>query len=314
MKMRNSGNAPMHSSSLLDLLRAEVLGHFVNIPEEQRDVSTALPYLSFIRFTRPTELSRGMLEPSMCLVLQGTKKVLIGTEITHYGSGSYVLSAIDMPVSGQVVEASAAQPYLGIRIDLDAKEIAAQVIESNIPVPKNSRSRAGAYVEESDDELQDAFLRLLRLLRKPRDLAALAPLVKQEILYRLITAKDGDVLGQTVLAHYQEKGVNQAIHWIKTNYAEPMQIEKLAKTVSMSVSNLHHRFKAITVMSPLQYQKQIRLLEARKLLLSGNIEAATVAFKVGYESPSQFSREYRRLFGASPLQDMEYLKHHELDR
>lgn len=314
MKTRNHDNKPVLPFDPLALLRAEVLNHFSGIPEEQRDVRTALPYLSFIRFTRPTELSRGMLEPSMCLVVQGKKKVLIGTEITHYGSGSYVLSAIDMPVSGQVVEASVAEPYLGVRIALDAREIAAQIIERKIAIPKKSGARAAAYVEAADAELQDAFLRLLRLLKKPRDLAALAPLVKQEILYRLISAKDGDVLGQTVLAHYQEKGVNQAIHWIKTNYAEPMHIEKLAKTVSMSVSNLHHRFKAITVMSPLQYQKQIRLLEARKLLLGGNIEAATVAFKVGYESPSQFSREYRRLFGASPLQDMEYLKQHELDQ
>ncbi|HTD02540.1 AraC family transcriptional regulator, partial [Undibacterium sp.] len=150
MKMRNSGNSSILPSSPLDLLRAEVLSHFKNIPEEQRDMPTALPYLSFIRFVRPTELSRGMLEPSMCLVLQGKKKVLIGTEITHYGSGSYVLSAIDMPVSGQVTEASVAEPYLGVRIALDAKEIAAQIIDGKIAIPKNSRSRAGAYVEASD--------------------------------------------------------------------------------------------------------------------------------------------------------------------
>lgn len=314
MKIHDNGDNSGFSYAPLDLLRDEALSHFDGVPESQRDVGSALPYLSFIRFTRPTELTRGMLEPSMCLVLQGRKKVLIGSQISHYGRGSYVLSAIDMPVSGQVSEASLAEPYLGIRITLDPREIAAQIIEHKLTIPKNSPPRAAAYVEAADTELQDAFLRLARLLKKPRDLAALAPLVKQEILYRLISAKDGGLLGQTVLAHHQEKGVNQAIHWIKTNYAEPMQIEKLAKAVSMSVSNLHHRFKAITVMSPLQYQKQVRLLEARKLLLGGHIEAATVAFKVGYESPSQFSREYRRLFGASPLQDMEYLKHHELDQ
>ncbi|WP_211441209.1 AraC family transcriptional regulator [Collimonas humicola] len=314
MKIHSNGDNPGFPSVALDLLRDEALSHFGGVPETQRDVRTALPYLSFIRFTRPTELTRGILEPSMCLVLQGKKKVLIGSEISHYGRGSYVLSAIDMPVSGQVSDASLAEPYLGVRIALDAREIAAQIIEHKLAVPKNSQPRAAAYVEAADAELQDAFLRLARLLKKPRDLAVLAPLVKQEILFRLISARNGGLLAQTVLAHDQEKGVNQAIHWIKTNYAEPMHIEKLAKTVSMSVSNLHHRFKAITVMSPLQYQKQVRLLEARKLLLGGSIEAATVAFKVGYESPSQFSREYRRLFGASPLQDMEYLKHHELDQ
>lgn len=300
----DSSNLP----NLLTLLCAEVAPYFDGVPATQRDVATAIPYLSFIRLSQPTALSRGMLEPSMCLVVQGRKKVLIGNKVSHYGVGSYVLSAIDMPVSGQIVEASADAPYFGIRIDLDPREIAALIIEMNIPAPPRRILRAGAYVEESDRELQETFLRLLRLLRKPKDIPALSRLLKQEIIYRLITANSGDVLYHTVLSHYQEKGVNEAIQWIKQNYAQPMSIEQLAKKVSMSVSTLHHRFKATTVMSPLQYQKQTRLLEARRLLLTGSMEAATVAYEVGYESPSQFSREYRRLFGASPLQDMEFLR------
>lgn len=299
-------------SETLEQLRAEVFSHFRGVAHDQRDVQTALPYLSFIRISRPTELNRGMLEPSMCLVLQGRKAMLIGTDITEYGAGSYVLSAIDMPVSGQVIRASRAEPYLGIRIALDPVEIAAVMMESGIVIPRSGGTRAGAYVEESDVELQGAFLRLVKLLDKPVDLPALSRLVKQEILYRLLTAADGDALGRAIISHAQEKGVTEAIGWIKANYAKPMTIESLARKVSMSVSNLHHRFKAITVMSPLQYQKQIRLLEARRLLLGGEQEAATVAFKVGYESASQFSREYRRLFGASPLQDVASLRQSEL--
>jgi hypothetical protein len=144
MKPRTKTVPPAGASDTLDLLRAEVLGHFRGVTADQREVQTALPYLSFIRFTQPTELSRGVLAPSMCLVLQGKKRILIGQDVTAYGSGAYVVSAIDMPVSGQVVEASRARPYLGVRIDIDPKEVAALIIESRIAVPKTPGSRAGA--------------------------------------------------------------------------------------------------------------------------------------------------------------------------
>ena len=162
-------------------------------------------------------------------------------------------------------------------------------------------------------ELQDAFVRLLKLLAAPADRAALAPLVKQEILYRLLSGPSGAMLYHTLLGERREQGVSAAILWIKQHYDQPMKIEELARAVSMSPSVLHRRFKAVTVMSPLQYQKRMRLTEARKLLLAGSMEAATAAYRVGYESPSQFSREYRRLFGASPLQDAEFLRHRDIE-
>lgn len=304
----------MNTSDTLISLRDEALRLFRDAPDHQLDLATAIPYLSFIRRTQVTELNKGMLEPSLCLVLQGKKKILIGQKIIHYGVGNYVLAAIDMPISGQIMEASPSAPYLGLKIDLDPKEITALIIETGMAPPKTQLASPAAYVDESDADLQDALLRLVRLLKKPSDITVLSGLIKQEIFYRLLTAKEGGALYRTLLSSYREKGINAAIHWIKDNYAQPMEIEQLAQRVSMSVSNLHHRFKAITTMSPLQYQKQTRLLEARKFLLAGNVEAATAAFKVGYESPSQFSREYRRLFGASPLQDMEYLKHCQLDQ
>ncbi|WP_051516540.1 AraC family transcriptional regulator [Herbaspirillum sp. RV1423] len=310
MKTPAANPAEPAASDPLAQLRAQVATHFDGVPPGQRDVHTAIPYLSFIRLSQPTALNRGMLEPSMCLVVQGRKKILIGNSVSHYGVGAYVLSAIDLPVSGQIVEASAELPYYGVRIELDPREIAALIIELDIAAPPKRTSRVGAYVDESDSELQQAFLRLVALLKTPRDIPAMSRILKQEIMYRLIAAKNGDVLYHTVLAHYQEKGVNDAIRWIKENYAQPMSIEQLAKQVRMSVSTLHHRFKAATVMSPLQYQKQTRLLEARRMLMTGSMEAATVGYRVGYESPSQFSREYRRLFGASPLQDVEFLKQH----
>jgi AraC-like DNA-binding protein len=312
--MEAAMNSPDNYLDTLTLLRDEALRLFRGAPAHQLEVATAIPYLSFIRRPQPTEMNKGMLEPSLCLVLQGKKKVLIGQQIIDYGIGNYVLAAFHIPVSGQITEASQAAPYLGLKINLDPKEITALIIESGMqPPPQIRHTGPGAYVDESDADLQDALLRLVRLLHKPADIPILSHLIKQEIFYRLLTAKEGGALYQTLLASYREKGINAAIHWIKDNYAEPMEIEQLAQRVSMSVSSLHHRFKAITTMSPLQYQKQTRLLEARKFLLGGNVEAATAAFKVGYESPSQFSREYRRLFGASPLQDMAYLKHHQVE-
>ena len=293
-----------NTSAALDALRAEVFARVRGISEEQREIPSMLPYLSFIRIARPTEMSHGILRPSMCLVVQGEKRLLIGKSVTRYGGGAYVVSAIDMPVSGQVTDASRGKPYLGVRIDLDPRELSDVIIDAELTVPNSAASRVGAYVEQADDALHDAFLRLVRLLATPRNAAPLGRLIKQEILYRLLTAENGAALARTVLAYHQEKGVHDAIEWIKKNYDKPMKIEKLARTVSMSVSSLHHRFKAATVMSPLQYQKQVRLLEARRLLLAGDTEAATVAFKVGYESPSQFSREYRRFFGAPPLRDI----------
>lgn len=308
MNTRTETARPPAAAETLELLRAEMDAHFGGAGDHRQDLPTAIPYLSFIRFNAATTLNKGMLEPSVCLVVQGRKKILIGPDITQYSAGSYVLSAVDMPVAGQVVEASPATPYLGLRIALDPKEIAALIVDMEIPAPPATGMRSGACVDAAGPELQDAFLRLVKLLRRPADIPVLSRLLKQEILYRLLTAESGATLYQ-VLEHRHRDGINRAIQWIRANYAKPMRTAALARAAGMSISSLHRHFKAVTVMSPLQYQKQIRLLEARQLLLSGRVEAATAAFAVGYESPSQFSREYRRFFGASPLQDAASLKH-----
>jgi len=290
-------------------LRRVLLRHFAGVPAGQRDVATAIPWLTFIRIAAPTPTGQGMLEPSLCLLVQGAKQLLLGQDILHYGPGSYVLAAVDMPVSGQVTTASAAQPYLGIRIDLDPKEVAAFLLEMQPAVPPVQEGRPAAYIEQADAALLDVFRRLLELLDRPRDVAVLARLLKQELTYHLLMAPSGGILAQAVLGNAGERAVGQAIRWIRDHYDEPLSIDALARHVRLSSSVLHRRFKQVTVMSPLQYQKHVRLLEARKLLMNGGVEAATVAFRVGYESPSQFSREYRRLFGAPPLRDAEQLRH-----
>jgi len=279
-------------------------------PSDGDDLPTGLPWLSLVRRVMTTAVGRGMLQPSMCLMVQGDKEMLVGERVLRYGPGDYVQAAMAVPVAGRILQASAAEPYYGIRIDLDPKEVAALILEMQLPVHPERDEVPVVTVEPAGDALLDAFLRLLRLLDRPRDLAVLGRLVKQEIIYHLVTAPGGITLTRGVLGGQRERAVSRAISWIREHYNEPLKVSSLAEVVHMSPSVLHRRFKAATVMSPLQYQKQVRLLEARKLLMAGDIEAASVAYQVGYESPSHFSREYRRLFGASPLQDAQQLRGH----
>jgi transcriptional regulator GlxA family with amidase domain len=213
-----------------------------------------------------------------------------------------------MPVAGQVTAATKQAPYLGVRIDFEPREVATFILDMQIAAPP-LQDLPATYVEHADAGLLDVFERLLALLDKPRDVAVLSRLLKQELFYHLLMAPGGAALNMAVRGGGKEKAIGEAIMWIREHFDQPLRIETLAKAVRMSTSVLHRRFKAMTVMSPLQYQKHVRLLEARKLLMAGGVEAATVAYQVGYESPSQFSREYRRLFGASPLQDAEQLRH-----
>jgi AraC-like DNA-binding protein len=269
---------------------------------------TNIPFLTFLRSNKPTQLSTGIMRPSVCFVAQGGKKVLIGKEIIHYKAGNYIVAAIDMPFSGQIEYASELIPYLGIKLELDPAEITSVILDSKMPRPADKKLTPGAYIEGYDPDMQDALLRLIKLLNKPQDIKFLAPSIKREIIYRLLMAENGYLLYKNVIPEHQELGIGKAISLIKENYSLPLKIVNLAKEINMSVSSFHHKFKTITTMGPLQYQKQIRLLEARKLLLTGTIDAATACFKVGYESPSQFSREYRRLFGAPPLKDIQNLR------
>nr|WP_314547484.1 AraC family transcriptional regulator [uncultured Massilia sp.] len=289
-------------------LRALVARRLAGLPDGDVDLATDLPWLWLIRRSRPTAVGRGILTPSACLLVQGRKEMLVGQQVLHYGPGSYVQAGIAMPVSGRVVEADAATPYYGIRIDIDPKEVAAFVLEMGLALPMPDADPPAVTVEHADEALLETFVRALRLLDAPRDVPVLGRLLKQELIYRMMTAPGGATLSRGVTGGQRERAVGEAIHWIRTHYNEPLRIDALARTVHLSPSVLHRRFKAATVMSPLQYQKQVRLLEARKLLMSGDIEAASVAYEVGYESPSQFSREYRRLFGASPIRDAEQLR------
>jgi AraC-like DNA-binding protein len=292
----------------ISLLRALLAQRMAGHPAGPLDLPTGLPWLWLIRRPAPTPVGRGILMPSACLLVQGEKEMLVGQQVLRYGPGSYVQAGTPMPVSGQVTGASEAAPYYGIRVDLEPKEIAAFMLEMQLALPKDGGEPPMVSVERAGEAMLEVFVRVLRLLERPRDLAVLGRLLKQELIYHLLCAPGGATLGHGAAGGQRERAVGEAINWIRTHYNEPLRIDALARSVHMSPSVLHRRFKAATVMSPLQYQKQVRLLEARKLLMSGEAEAASVAYEVGYESPSQFSREYRRLFGAPPLKDAEQLR------
>lgn len=298
----------LSEKALVDQLRELVERRLHGAAGEDVDHTTELPWLSLIRRAKPTTVGRGILTPSACLLVQGEKEILVGQQVLHYGPAHYVQAGVAMPISGRVIKADDDAPYLGIRIDIDPREIAAFLMEMLPALPPPPLDPAAITVEHADAGMLDTFVRLLRLLDRPRDLAVLGRLIRQELIYRLVTAPGGATLTCGIAGGQRERAVGDAITWIRNHYNEPLSIDALARTVHMSPSVLHRRFKAATVMSPLQYQKQLRLLEARKMLISGDVEAASVAYEVGYESPSQFSREYRRLFGASPMRDAEQLR------
>ncbi|QHW30127.1 AraC family transcriptional regulator [Paenibacillus rhizovicinus] len=267
---------------------------------------TSVPFFSLVLRSKPTAIIPGVLTPSFCLILQGTKKLQLGQDTLYYGAGDYLVSLIDIPASGQVADATSQSPYIGLRIDITAEEIASVTEDAGISVkPLDHKLGPGAYVGKSDEHLQQLFIRLLELRDKPEaEIRFLSSLIKREIIFRLLTGDYGHLFVKRVFMDQQNEGISTAIAWIKENYNRTFTIEEVAKSSNMSVSGLHHKFKAVTTMAPLQYQKQLRLQEARRLMMHGFANATAAALEVGYESPAQFSREYRRLFGLPPLQDM----------
>ena len=246
-----------------------------------------------------------MHDPAFCLIAQGRKQVMLGEQTLIYDPARYLVVSVDLPVVGHIVEASPERPYLGIKLNLDMAALGELVADLDEPPPGNP---PGLAVYDADPALIDAVCRLLRLLDRPDDAAVLAPLIEREILYRLLKSDHGAMLRHIAAARGRLTQVSRAIGWIKRNYAQPFRIDSVADAAGMSPSSLHEHFKAVTSMSPLQYQKQLRLQEARRLMLAEAVDAATAGFRVGYESPSQFSREYRRLFGTPPASDVAQLR------
>jgi AraC-like DNA-binding protein len=274
---------------------------------------TAIPALKFYRYSQPTEPANVLMEPAVYVVLQGRKRVTVGGKSYVYDPSRYLAVSVDLPAVGYVLEASPEEPYLCMTLAVDPRDLAALIVETGRQAPHDDHDGRALYVSALRDPLRDGLLRLVRLLDTPQDIPVLAPLILREINYRLLDSEQFGRLAQIAIGDGRLRRVSGAIGWIKDHFREPLEIQALARHVNMSPSALHHYFKTVAAISPVQYQKRLRLEEARRQLLSGALSAEVIAREVGYESASQFSREYARLFGQPPRRDAQRLRH-DLER
>lgn len=271
-------------------------------------IPTPIDQLSFFYSTRPTDMLATVYEPSICVIVQGAKEVGVADELIPYDPDMYLLASVHMPARVRITEASGEHPYMGLTITFTMEQIFEVLKEVGNPSALTKRPHRGLFFGDMSQKLLDPITRLVRLLETPEDIPVLAPLVTKEILYNVMRDEGGDFIRQYVMDGSATQRVVKAITKIKDEFREALHVKELAHHVGMSESSLYTNFKKITGMSPLQFQKNLRLQEARQLLLSQEIEAAQVAFDVGYESPSQFSREYARMFGLPPKTDTDRFK------
>lgn len=260
--------------------------------------------------SKPTECVPSVFKPAFCVIAQGSKSVLLNDESFDYDSGHYLISTLDLPIVSNVVEASREKPYLNLRIDLDPTLVASVMMESGIKVKKSDAAVKAMGVSSLDADLFDAVVKLVRLLDAPEEMKVLAPLIIREIVYRLLKGAQGARLSHLITTEGDASRVSTAVKKLREKIDQPLKVENLARELGMSVSGFHHHFKAVTAMSPLQYQKQIRLQEARRLMLGEGMDVASASFRVGYEDPSYFSRDYKKLFGAPPQRDIAKLRNY----
>ena len=268
--------------------------------------ATPIPGLHLSRYSSRTQPGQGLQCPTLAIVAQGSKRLMLGDEVFTYDPGHYLVVSLDLPVSGRVTTASKAKPYLGMSLDLDVKQIPS--FRTSGKIQRATKPDRGVFLSRMTPELLDPILRLLRLLGKPEDAAVLAPLLHREILYRLWRGEQGEQLERMAQADGNASGVVKAVLWLKENFDKPFSTKLIAQEANMSPSGLHHHFKTLTNMTPLRYQKQLRLQEARRLMLVEAMDASAAAYHVGYISRSQFTREYSRLFGAPPFRDVEQMR------
>lgn len=264
--------------------------------------ASVLPRLNLVRSCTPTQAVPAVYRPSLCIIAQGRKQVELGGRSYVYDPEKYLTVSVDLPLVGSVLEASLERPYLCLALDIDLPALTELMLQtSREPAPEPVGPALG--VSQVEPGLLDAVLRLARLLDAPEDAPALAPLAEREILYRLLSGAQAPMIRHIAAAESRLAKVSRAIAWLRRNYARPFSVERLAADAGMSLSSFHSHFKAATTLSPLQYRTRVRLQEARRMMVVEGMDAASAGFTVGYESPSQFSRDYSRLYGAPPLKN-----------
>ena len=270
--------------------------------------ATAIQGLRCFRMSAPSTKLPTLYNPSFCVVVQGSKQVFLEGEIYRYAPSQFLAVSVDLPVLGQITQASAEKPYLCLQLDIDAHQLTEIIAQAVSRHTLTSDTVRGLFVGDLDEDMLDAVLRLARLLDTPKDIPVLAPMTVREIHYRMLEGEHGRSIAQMAVTGSNMHKIAQAIRRMKSDPAVPVRVEDLAATAHMSASSFHHHFKAVTAMSPLQYHKRLRLTQARQIMLSENVDAARTAYRVGYESASQFSREYARMFGAPPIRDIQALR------
>ncbi len=287
--------------------RAELVERMTQIMREDgsRDI---IPGLRLSRASKPTEPVHSVYQPSFCIVAQGRKQALLGDEVFQYDPKHYLIYTVDLPLVFQVKEASKERPYLGFGLRLDSSLVASVMMESSLEPKKGDARLKAMDVSPTDADLLDAVIRLVRLLDAPLERKVLAPLIIREIIFRLLAGGQGARLSHLVASAGDTRRISRAIGQLRERFDQSLRMDDLAHELGMSVSGFHHHFKSVTAMSPLQFQKQLRLQEARRLMLGEDLDAASAGFRVGYETPSYFSRDYKKLFGAPPQRDIAKLR------
>jgi AraC-like DNA-binding protein len=298
---------PERQQQRMQSIREELVERMATALPEDGSLE-AFPGFFLARLSKPTESAQAVYQPAFCLVAQGGKHVLLGEELYQYDPGHYLIFTVDLPVVFQVKEASKEQPYLGLRLDLDPSLVASVMMESGVEAKKGDASVKAIDVSPIDIGMFDAVVRLVRLLDAPSESKFLVPLTIREIVYRLLAGGQGARLGHLLASTGDTRRISKAIGRLREHFDEPLKIDDIARELGMSVSGFHHHFKSVTAMSPLQFQKQIRLQEARRLMLGEDVDAASAAVRVGYEDPAYFSREYKKHFGAPPQRDIARLR------
>ena len=260
------------------------------------------------RASSPTELAHGLADPAFAVIAQGSKELYLGNERYRYDPYHYCLGTVDLPVVSQIVEASTERPYLHVRLALDPVLVGSVMVEAGGLSRLDQADVRAINVSSLDGGLLDAVVRLVRLLDSPAEAQVLMPLVTREIVYRLLIGEQGARLRYIAVLGGHTHRITQAIEHLRHAYDKPVRMEDIARELGMSVSSFHHHFKAVTAMSPLQFQKQLQLQEARRLMIGENLDATSAAYRVGYHDASHFNREYKRLFGAPPMRDAERLR------
>jgi AraC-like DNA-binding protein len=267
--------------------------------------------LHFNRASSPSECLHSVSIPAFCVIAQGSKEVFLGSDRYQYDPMHYLLATVELPIVSQILEASQAQPYLSLRLDLNPTLVGSVMVETGYPSPQRGANVKAIDVSPLDVSLLDAVVRLVRLLDTPAEawvLMPLMPLITREIIYRLLNGEQGSRLRHIAVLGGYTHHIARAVDRLRKDFNQPLRIENIARELGMSVSGFHHHFKSVTAMSPLQFQKQLRLQEARRLMLGQNLDATSAAYRVGYDDASHFNREYKRLFGAPPMRDVERLR------